>query len=129
MKKTVLVLLLFGLMAFSVRKPVATDYRDAYVGNYAGKRTDRHLKETTNTIVDVVSSYTLSVQKSDADSTLSITTSEGTYSLKLKTLELISTYDGLRVYGKFYSADSILINFIPGHGPQAYYYKGKKQAP
>jgi hypothetical protein len=115
-----LVLCIFGIILVSL-KP--SDYRDLYCGSYSVKRTFRYLNEQKTGFLYNVSSYTIAVSKSVVDSSISITTKEGAYTVKVSSG--IFRNDQTKVFGNF-SNDSIYFERIPSLAPLFYRYIGKK---
>jgi hypothetical protein len=109
MKKVILAIACIVLMAFTKRNSInLTDYRDAYVGNYTSNRIFTHSNDAVTGLVSSVTTYTVTVQKGSADSTLVIGISEGNFTLKLKSTDLVDDQKGPRTWGKFL----LLIVFI-----------------
>lgn len=60
------------------------------------------------------------------DSVMLVKTMEGEFVVKVKNNQFTNIKNGQRFYGNFFDTDSLILNFIPSNGPNAFLYRGKK---
>jgi hypothetical protein len=100
-----------------------SDYRDSYTGYYICKQIYRHVNSSYQFVNDTTN-YTLTVNKSDIDSMLTIITREGNLTVKLVGNNFKNPI-GRHCFGRF-SGDSIYVTNIPSAGPNTFVYFGRK---
>ena len=101
------------------------DYRDPYCATYNGILTSTTLLSNQNARTQNTFSSSVTVSKNISDSIISISTSQGIYFCKLTPSTFKST-SLPRVFGNFYSNDSISFTLIFSSGPNKISFKGKK---
>jgi hypothetical protein len=128
-KKIICLGILSVTVAFTGKKEnaPATDYRDAYVGNYTCIRTHTDVNDSHTALVTSNTSGVITIAKDVADSMMLITTGDNQFTLKFVAPNLISTQSTGIKWGKFFATDSILITYIPSKmAPGSFIYRGKK---
>ncbi len=116
--------LIYILIIWLSYKPInnllkPSDYRDAYCGNYSGKRIHKYLSSGTIHLDTI--NYTIAISKNGSDSLINIETTENVFVGKLTNHKVIGNK-----YYSFFSNDSIYLTYIPSLGPNYYKYIGKK---
>lgn len=124
--KTIILISLISLFPFFGNEIKIIDYRDQYIGHYKCSRTYKHLNSSYTTVVVDRDTCSIFIQKYVLDSVIVLKTMEGEFKVKVKNNQFTSTKNGQRFYGNFFDSDSLILNFIPSNGPNAFLYRGEK---
>lgn len=122
--KTIFVYILTAFILSQINNYVI-DYRDSYCATYNGTLTTTMVLNNQNTMTQTTFSSSININKHNADSTISVSTSQGIFLCKLQSNRIIPISQP-RLFGSFYNTDSVSFTIIFSSGPSKMSFKGKK---